>query len=58
MPGTGACAIPDAVAMTRHAVEAGADGVLMLPPFYYKTRATTGSLPISPRSSSASAIPA
>jgi 4-hydroxy-tetrahydrodipicolinate synthase len=36
MPGTGACALPDAVALTKHAVEHGAGGVLMLPPFYYK----------------------
>jgi 4-hydroxy-tetrahydrodipicolinate synthase len=36
MPGTGACALPDVVAMTRHAVGAGCAGVLMLPPFYYK----------------------
>lgn len=36
MPGTGACAIPDAVRMTSHAVERGCAGVLMLPPFYYK----------------------
>jgi 4-hydroxy-tetrahydrodipicolinate synthase len=36
MPGTGACAWPDAVALTRHAVKAGAGGVLVLPPFYYK----------------------
>lgn len=36
MPGTGACAIPDAVDLTRHAVNHGAGGVLMLPPFYYK----------------------
>lgn len=36
MPGTGACAIPDAIELTRHAVEAGCGGVLMLPPFYYK----------------------
>ncbi|SFP45654.1 dihydrodipicolinate synthase family protein [Variovorax sp. 770b2] len=36
MPGTGACALPDAIAMTRHAVDAGCAGVLMLPPFYYK----------------------
>jgi 4-hydroxy-tetrahydrodipicolinate synthase len=36
MPGTGACALPDAIAMTRHAVNAGCAGVLMLPPFYYK----------------------
>lgn len=34
--GAGACALPDAVALTRHAVETGAGGVLVLPPFYYK----------------------
>lgn len=42
MPGTGACAIPDAVAMTRHAVQAGAGGVLVLPPFYYKNQSDEG----------------
>ena len=36
MPGTGACALPDTIALTRHAVTAGCAGVLMLPPFYYK----------------------
>ena len=36
MPGTGACALPDAVALTKHAVANGAAGCLMLPPFYYK----------------------
>jgi len=36
LPGTGACAIDDVVALTRHAGEVGAAGVLMLPPFYYK----------------------
>jgi 4-hydroxy-tetrahydrodipicolinate synthase len=36
MPGTGVCSLPDAVELTRHAVEAGAPGVLLLPPFYYK----------------------
>lgn len=36
MPGTGACALPDAIELTRAAVEAGCGGVLMLPPFYYK----------------------
>ncbi|MCW8161811.1 MULTISPECIES: dihydrodipicolinate synthase family protein [Pseudomonadaceae] len=36
MPGTGACALPDTVAQTRHAVGKGVEGVLMLPPFYYK----------------------
>jgi 4-hydroxy-tetrahydrodipicolinate synthase len=36
MPGTGACAITDAVELTRQAVRCGCGGVLMLPPFYYK----------------------
>jgi 4-hydroxy-tetrahydrodipicolinate synthase len=36
MPGTGTCAITDTVRLTRHAVEQGCSGVLMLPPFYYK----------------------
>jgi len=36
MPGTGACALPDAVRLTVHAVGLGCGGVLMLPPFYYK----------------------
>jgi 4-hydroxy-tetrahydrodipicolinate synthase len=36
MPGTGACAVPDAIELTRHAVQAGCAGVLVLPPFYYK----------------------
>ncbi|MEZ5644021.1 MAG: dihydrodipicolinate synthase family protein [Burkholderiaceae bacterium] len=36
MPGTGACALSDAVELTRHAVQSGCGGVLMLPPYYYK----------------------
>ncbi len=36
MPGTGCCALPDTVRLTRHALDAGCGGVLMLPPFYYK----------------------
>lgn len=36
MPGTGACAMTDALELTRHAVAHGVGGVLMLPPFYYK----------------------
>jgi 4-hydroxy-tetrahydrodipicolinate synthase len=36
MPGTGTCAIPDTVELSRHAVQLGCAGVLMLPPFYYK----------------------
>jgi len=36
VPGTGTCALPDTIELTRHAVNAGCAGVLMLPPFYYK----------------------
>ncbi len=36
MPGTGCCAIPETVALTRHATANGVAGVLVLPPFYYK----------------------
>ncbi len=36
MPGTGMCALSETVRLTRHAVEHGCGGVLMLPPFYYK----------------------
>jgi 4-hydroxy-tetrahydrodipicolinate synthase len=36
MPGTGACAMTDAVGLIKHAVGHGCGGVLMLPPFYYK----------------------
>jgi 4-hydroxy-tetrahydrodipicolinate synthase len=36
LPGTGHCALPDTVELTRHAVALGCPGVLMLPPFYYK----------------------
>ena len=36
MPGTGVCALRDTVELTRHAVDSGCAGVLMLPPFYYK----------------------
>ena len=36
LPGTGACALPDAVTLAREALAVGAPGVLALPPFYYK----------------------
>ena len=36
MPGTGCCALPDSIALTKAATSAGCAGVLMLPPFYYK----------------------
>jgi len=36
MVGTGAAAVSDAVALTRHAAELGFAAALVLPPFYYK----------------------
>jgi 4-hydroxy-tetrahydrodipicolinate synthase len=37
LPGTGSCALTDTVRLTEAATRAGCAGVLMLPPFYYKT---------------------
>jgi 4-hydroxy-tetrahydrodipicolinate synthase len=42
LPGTGACAIDDAVALSRYAGEIGCAGVLLLPPFYYKNVSDEG----------------
>ncbi|MCA8880046.1 MAG: dihydrodipicolinate synthase family protein [Rhodobacteraceae bacterium] len=36
LPGTSSCNIPESVALTRHAVDHGVLGCVMLPPFYYK----------------------
>jgi 4-hydroxy-tetrahydrodipicolinate synthase len=36
MVGTGAAAVSDAVALTKHAASLGFAGALLLPPFYYK----------------------
>lgn len=40
--GTGCCAVPETVRLTRHAVCKGCAGVLMLPPFYYKDVSDAG----------------
>jgi 4-hydroxy-tetrahydrodipicolinate synthase len=42
LPGTGACALSDAVTLTKHAVAHGAPGVLMVPPFYFKNVSDDG----------------
>jgi len=42
MPGTGACALADAIVLARHAVDLGCGGVLALPPFYYKAPSEEG----------------
>jgi 4-hydroxy-tetrahydrodipicolinate synthase len=40
--GTGASALPDAIALTRHAFATGAAAVLIMPPFYYKKPSEAG----------------
>ena len=35
--GTGSCALPDTVRLTRHAFDNGVCGVVILPPFYFKS---------------------
>jgi 4-hydroxy-tetrahydrodipicolinate synthase len=42
MPGTGASALPDAVALCTAAAKASTAAVLMLPPFYYKPVSDAG----------------
>lgn len=42
MPGTGCCSLTDTVELTRHAVESGCAGALMLPPFFYKNISDDG----------------
>ncbi len=42
MPGTGCCALTDPVELTAHAVRHGCAGLLMLPPFYYKSVSDDG----------------
>jgi 4-hydroxy-tetrahydrodipicolinate synthase len=36
IPGTGLTALPDTLRLTRHAVDQGCAGAMILPPFYYK----------------------
>jgi len=40
--GTGCCAVPDTVRLSKKAMEIGAAGVLVLPPFYYKGASDEG----------------
>ena len=40
--GTGCCALPDTIRLTRAAVGAGCAGALVLPPFYYKSVSDDG----------------
>jgi 4-hydroxy-tetrahydrodipicolinate synthase len=40
--GTGSCALPDAIALTRRALDLGSPHVLVLPPFYFKNPSEDG----------------
>src|SRR4029450_9140506 len=42
MPGAGCSPLPDSVRLTAHAMKLGCGGVLMLPPFYYKSVSDDG----------------
>jgi 4-hydroxy-tetrahydrodipicolinate synthase len=42
LPATGCAAVPDTVALTRHAVAAGCAGALVLPPFFFKNITAEG----------------
>lgn len=42
IPGTGLTNLPDTVRLTRHAVELGCAGAMVLPPFYYKAVGADG----------------
>ena len=42
MPGTGTCALPDTLALTHAAIDAGSAAVLMLPLFFYKNVSEDG----------------
>jgi len=37
MVGTGCCSLPETIELTQHAINLGVGGILMLPPFYYKS---------------------
>lgn len=42
IPGTGLTNLPDTIKLTRHAVDRGCAGVLVLPPFYFKNVSDEG----------------
>lgn len=44
VPGTGCASLPDTVELTRHAFAAGADAVLVIPPFFFKNVSDAGVL--------------
>lgn len=42
LPGTSTPAVSDTIALSKHAVQAGAKGVVLLPPYYYKAPSDEG----------------
>jgi 4-hydroxy-tetrahydrodipicolinate synthase len=44
MPGTGCASLTDTIELTRYAFQAGADAVLIIPPFFFKNVASAGVL--------------
>lgn len=42
IPGTGCAALNDTIALTRHAIDAGCDAALVLPPFFIKNPSEAG----------------
>lgn len=44
VPGTGCASLPDTVELTRYALAAGADAVLIIPPFFFKNVSDAGVL--------------
>lgn len=44
MPGTGCASLPDTIDLTRYAFAAGADAVLVIPPFFFKNISDAGVL--------------
>ena len=55
--GTGAASVTDAVRLARHACEAGADALLVLPPFFFKGVTTDGLAAYFERVLEASSVP-
>ena len=42
IPGTGLCNLPDTIKMSKHALDLGCQGIMTLPPFYFKGMSDEG----------------
>ena len=42
IPGTGLCNLPDTIEITKHAIDLGCLGAMILPPFYFKGMSDDG----------------